>query len=506
MKKIKLFFVSSSVSTIIGGVIFGLAFILFSCASKESDYSPNSNYYPPSTPAYNIGGNSYNYVRENSFVNVAKQPISTFSIDADGASYANVRRHIQQYSVLPPRVAVRTEELINYFDLDYPFVSTTDPISLNGEISECPWNDKNKLMRIGIKGKPIPKESLPASNFVFLIDVSGSMATDDKLELLKKGFRYIADELLSKDRVAIVTYSGKASVALPSTSGDDKATIKRAIDGLSAGGGTAGGSGINTAYEIARQNFVEGGNNRVVLGTDGDFNVGITDQNQLVQLIKSKKDLGIYLTVLGVGFENLKEGELEQIANNGNGNFEYIDNIEQMRKVFIYDYSKFYTVAKDVKVQIRFNPDAVNSYRLIGYENRSLASKDFTNDSKDAGEIGSNQNITALYELVMNSDYLPNVTSNVFSVDCRYKKIGSEVSSLLELQIADTGTTFANSSDFMKFTASVASFSMLISYSSYKGTTSYDGIISWLEGVNLSDTHEFKAEFKKLVQTAKQLK
>ena len=282
----------------------------------------------------------------------------------------------------------------------------------------------------------------------------------------------------------------------------EKEKIKNAIDKLGAGGSTAGAQGIITAYEIAQQQFIENGNNRIVIGTDGDFNVGPSSQEELVKLIEEKRDLGIYITVLGVGRGNLNDAALEQIANNGNGTYEYIDNIEQLKKVFIYDYNKFYTVAKDVKIQVEFNPINVEAYRLIGYENRVLENEDFEDDKKDAGEIGSNQNITALYEIVPKGN-ANNQNETTFTIDFRYKNPDSDTSIPLELEIFDQGKTFNQASDFMKFTSSVASFSMLLSESEYLGTSSYDTILEWLNTSNLNDEHGFKAEFKELVKTAK---
>lgn len=450
-----------------------------------------------------VQGDTYNDIEENPFIQVVEEPISTFSIDADGASYANVRRFILQDNQLPPKQAVRTEELINYFSLDYDYVDATHPIALNGEVSVCPWNSANKLIRIGIKGKPIPEDDMPPSNFVFLIDVSGSMSSPDKLELLKNGFKLFVDELTAADRVAIVTYAGSAGLVLPSTSGDEKTIIKNAINGLGSGGGTAGAQGILTAYDIAQQNFIQGGNNRIIIGTDGDFNIGISNQEDLVTLIEEKRDLGIYLTVLGVGRGNLNDAALEQIANNGNGTYEYIDNIEQLQKVFMYDYSKFYTVAKDVKVQVEFMNDQVEAYRLIGYENRLLGTEDFDDDEEDAGEIGANQNITALYEIIPAENSSQNELA--FKINFRYKQPDSTSSTEINLGIIDEGKLFEQASDFMKFTAGVASFSMLITESQYKGTSSYDQVKTWIQNTTLTDTHNFKAEFIQLVETAKSL-
>jgi Ca-activated chloride channel family protein len=495
-------------------LIVGLCVIGFlsNCSFEESHpgdpgivgdmFNGRPSYYGE---GYNfVPGDVYDKVEENPFVQVTEQPVSTFSIDADGASYANVRRFIQQDNQMPPKEAIRTEELINYFNLDYPYTGGSHPISLQGEVSQCPWNASNKLIRIGIKGKPISPNELPPSNFVFLIDVSGSMGSEDKLELLKSGFNYFVDGLAATDRVAIVTYAGSAGVALASTSGLHKGDIKKAIDALGSGGSTAGAQGIITAYEIAQQNFIAGGNNRVVLGTDGDFNVGPSSQDELVSLIEAKRDLGIFLTVLGVGRGNLNDAGLEQIANNGNGTYEYIDNIEQLRKVFVYEYSKFFTVAKDVKVQVEFNPANVEAYRLIGYENRLLNEEDFEDDTKDAGEIGANQNITALYEIVpkSNPDYR---TVPTFAIDFRYKHPDEQSSIPLQLEIFDEGKTFPEASDFMKFISGIASFSMVMTDSPYKGSSSYNDVLNWLDQVNLKDEHGFQSEFRSIVEKAKGL-
>lgn len=474
-----------------------LFFGMVSCSERENgDYFDNI-----SMPG---SGDRYAEITENPFINVSDEPISTFSIDADGASYANIRRFIQQDEVLPPRGAIRTEELINYFQLDYPYEEGEHPITVNGEVSSCPWTDGNKLVRIGIKGKPIPQETVPPSNFVFLIDVSGSMGSEDKLDLLKNGFKYFTDQLTAEDRVAIVTYAGSSGVVLASTSGDKKAIIKNAIDKLGSGGATAGAEGIITAYEIAQQNLIEDGNNRVVLGTDGDFNVGPSSQEELVKLIEEKRDLGIFLTVLGVGRGNLNDSALEQIADNGNGTYEYIDNLNQLKKVFIYDYNKFFTVAKDVKVQVEFNPENVEAYRLIGYENRVLENEDFENDKKDAGEIGADQNITALYEIKpkANVDYR-NVPT--FTIDFRYKNPDEDTSIPMELAVFDEGKSFTESSDFMRFTGAVASFSMLIYKSDFKGTSNFDKVKEWLSQTHLDDKHGFKMELRNLVTKAKSL-
>lgn len=449
--------------------------------------------------------NADNYAEfeENPFVSVSDQPISTFSIDADGASYANTRRFLMSDNQLPPKGAVRTEELINYFNLDYQEDNSAHPISLNGEISSCPWNTDHKLIRIGIKGNKIPDSELKASNYVFLIDVSGSMSSEDKLELLMNGFKQLTDELTEDDRVSIVTYAGRSETILSSATGDQKDIIKTAINQLESGGGTAGAEGILTAYDIAVANFIEGGNNRIIIGTDGDFNIGISDHEELITLIEEQRDKGIFLTVLGVGRGNLNDASLEQIANNGNGTYEYVDNEEQLEKVFIHDFHKFYTVAKDVKIQVDFNEQNISEYRLIGYENRVLQNEDFEDDEKDAGEIGSNQNITALYEIKEAQTFRKSVAS--LSIDFRYKNPDEDTSIPLSLAVYDENTSFKEASAHQQFVAAVASFSMHLTDSSYKGNTDYDDILNWLNDSNVEDKHSLKEEFKELVQKAKDL-
>jgi len=381
-----------SVNLLIAGAII---ILLNNCQTFDS--------YPTSGMENLSVADSYNEkykdYGENPFVKVSEQPVSTFSIDADGGSYTNMRRflHLGQ---APPDASVRIEEYINYFTFDYQEPTSGENVSLESEVSSCPWNTEHYLIRVGMKGMSIPEDELPNSNYVFLIDVSGSMNSPDKLGMLKVGFKSMVDNLRDQDRVAIVTYAGDVGLLLESTYGDHKEAIKSAIDQLGAGGSTAGAAGITTAYDIAEENFIVEGNNRVILGTDGDFNVGISSTDELIELIEEKRESGIYLTVLGVGGGNLNDHMMEQIANKGNGNYEYIDNAKQIKKVFTNELAKFYTVAKDAKIQITFDSTMVDSYRLIGYENRALNEEDFENDSTDAGEIGSSQTITALYEQV----------------------------------------------------------------------------------------------------------
>lgn len=479
-------------------------FIAFlnSCSLDSSNYFSGFEEYSNGDA---IKGDNYKDYEENPFIKTSDSPVSTFSTDADGASYSNIRRYILSESTIPPKAAVRTEEMINYFTLQYPFNTTEHPISLNGEISTCPWNNEHKLIRIGIKGKRIPNDQLPPSNFVFLIDVSGSMSSSDKLELLKEGFKLFVDQMSSKDRIAIVTYAGSAGVLLESTSCNEKSKIKTAINNLGAGGSTAGAKGIITAYEIAQKNFIKNGNNRVILGTDGDFNVGISSTDELVKLIEEKRELKIFLTVLGVGRGNLNDNMMEQMADNGNGNYEYLDNLDQLKKVFIYEFSKFYAVAKDVKVQVEFNPELVQEYRLIGYENRVLNEEDFENDAKDAGEIGSDQSVTALYEILPSTTII-NRDKSTFTIKFRYKLPDSDTSIPINLDIYDEGNTFETSSDFMKLSASISSFSMILRDSKYKGTSNFENITSWLKKVYINDDHGYIDEFEAMVIKASKLK
>lgn len=483
--------------------------VLLSVASCEKDYYNEASDLKDSFTNYNggnppeVAGEKYNEIIENPFILVSEEPTSTFSIDADGGSYANSRRMIQNGD-LPIADAIRTEEFINYFPLDYEESQSGHPISLNGEITTCPWSQEHKLIRIGMKGNHIDYADLPSSNIVFLIDVSGSMSSSNKLELLKKSFKKYVDIMRPEDRVSIVTYAGQAGVLLTPTLGTNKATIKNKIDALGAGGSTAGAQGIITAYELAEENFIEGGNNRIIIGTDGDFNVGISDQEELIKLIEEKRESGVFLTTIGVGTGNLNEGMLEQLANNGNGNFEYIDSEEQGEKVFVHEFGKFYTVAKDVKVQVEFNPLLVKAYRLIGYENRLLENEEFEDDTKDAGEIGVDQNITALYEIIPNNEIDP-LLNPAFHIDFRYKFPDEDVSQELQLFITDEGKPFEYASESMRFVAATASFGLLLRDSEYKGDTDYQKIISWVNSAKSYDPHNYREKFLELIKQAQSL-
>ena len=343
---------------------------------------------------------AYDHIVENDFLRVTAEPLSTFSINVDTASYSNVRRFLVENKQLPPKDAVRIEELVNYFKYDYPRPGSEHPLGVSVEAAGCPWNGHNQLVRIGLQGKTIPQEEMPPRNLVFLVDTSGSMASANRLPLFKKALGLLVEQLTAQDRVAIVSYAGTSGVVLPSTAGNQHKKILRAVDSLNASGSTNGGEGIVLAYRIAQDNFIRGGANRVILGTDGDFNVGVTSPAELVRLIEKKRDTGVYLSVLGFGMGNLKDPTLVKLAQHGNGQYAYIDTFAEARKVFVEDVANLVPIAKDVKIQVEFNPAQVQAYRLIGYEARLLKNQDFNDDAKDAGDMGAGHTVTALYEIV----------------------------------------------------------------------------------------------------------
>lgn len=475
-----------------------LVVLLVSCSDFRYSSGPNFNM----DGAYLLNGGEeaaeekYTEYGENKFIKTADEPVSTFGIDADGGSYANTRRFLN-LGQLPPVESVRLEEYINYFTFDYPDPGSEN-VSINTEVSGCPWNEGHFLLRVGLKGKSLDKTEMGSSNLVFLIDVSGSMSSPDKLELLKKGFEMLVDELDGTDRIAIVTYAGADKVVLESTYCDEKSKIKRALRDLDSGGSTAGAQGIITAYEIAKKNFIAGGNNRVIVGSDGDFNVGPSSTEELIKLIEEKRKSGIYLTVLGVGQGNLNDAMMEQLANNGNGNYEYIDNLEQLKKVFVYEKQKFYTVAEDCKIQLTFNEKSVDSYRLIGYENRVLENEEFENDTVDAGEIGASQTITAFYEIIP----AENPEGPFCELEFRYKKPGNKNSILLTHEAANQSVAFNNASENMRFGAAVAGFGLLMKKSEYKGTLRFEDVIDWGHAAVGNDPYGLRSEFLELVETA----
>ena len=481
-----------------------VSLLIISCSHYDESYSFQPYEADQADPA--VPGDRYNDITENPFVLTSEEATSTFSIDADGGSYANVRRFLEQDNQLPPKGAVRTEELINYFDLNYPQPTGEHPIALNGEVSGCPWAPDHRLVRIGIQGKDLPAGAAPTTNFVFLVDVSGSMSSRDKLGLLKTGMHRFVEEMGANDRLSIVTYAGSTRVHLPSTPGSEADAIRRSIDDLSAGGGTNGGDGILLAYEQAEAGFRAEGNNRILIGTDGDFNVGLTGYDELLELIEQKRETGIFLTVLGLGRGNYNEALLEQLANHGNGTYEYLDKVEQLEKVFLHERGKFFTIAKDVKVQVTFEPQLVSAYRLIGYENRVLNNEDFEDDTEDAGEIGAGQNVTALYEIIPAAEPAPAGRSlPSFNIDFRYKQPTATTSVPLGLDVVDEGNTFGQSSDYMRFTAATAGFGLLLLDSEYKGSTTYAEVRRWLSTVELADEFGYRGELTRLVDLASEL-
>ncbi|MBN2893417.1 MAG: VWA domain-containing protein [Bacteroidales bacterium] len=445
----------------------------------------------------------YDKIVENVFISTKDEATSTFSIDVDNASYSNIRRFLD-YGELPPPDAVRIEEMINYFDYTYPEPHGEHPFSIITEISDAPWNTEHRLIHIGIQGKRIDNADLKPSNLVFLIDASGSMEDANKLPLLKKSLGLLLDELSDKDRVSIVVYAGAAGVVLESTPATEKKAIKKALDKLSAGGSTAGGQGIELAYDICQKNLIQDGNNRIILATDGDFNVGMSSNEEMVDLITEyRQKYDIYLTICGFGMGNYKDDKMEQISNAGNGNYFYIDSEKEAEKVFVKDIrANMFTIAKDVKIQVEFNPDYVLEYRLIGYENRVLNNEDFDDDKKDAGELGAGHTVTAIYEVITTNSSL---VTDLMNLKLRYKPIKSETSILLEQKVKSSDyIPLQNTSNNFRFSAAVASFGMLLRGSSYINKFTYDDAIK-LTKDSYNKNDEYQVEFLSLLQTAKSL-
>lgn len=465
-------------------------------------------------PASAFSRENYTHREENGFKETLQSPLSTFSVDVDTASYSNVRRMLKQ-NKFPQAGAVRTEELINYFDYDYPFPQGDAPVSLVHELSGCPWAEGHQLLHIGLKAKPVDMRQAPQSNLVFLIDVSGSMRDD--LDLVKTSLRMLTGQLRTEDRVAIVVYAGAAGTVLKPTQGNDTKTIEDALDRLQAGGSTAGSKGIELAYQMAEQNFIKEGNNRVILATDGDFNVGVTSEAALVRLIEKKRDKGIFLTVLGFGSGNYDDAKSESLADHGNGNYSYIDNLLEAKKVLVQEAGgTLVTVAKDVKLQVEFNPTKVKSYRLIGYENRLLNTEDFADDKKDAGDMGAGHTVTALYEIIPTDSeaevngklrYQQTTPSSVALhsnelalIKYRYKEPKDESSKLLSQAVAAKSLTFEKSSLNHQFSATVAAWGMLLRKSDYKGNISFAWIKKTAGKTKGKDLLGDRGEFIRLVE------
>jgi len=491
-------------------------------AASYTGLAPEPGYIPHNTEGYST-------IHENGFKDVGHNPLSTFSIDVDNASYSNVRRFLNM-GQLPPVDAVRIEEMINYFNYDYPEPSGKHPFSVYTELSACPWNGSHQLLHIGLKGKSIDKSSLPPSNLVFLIDVSGSMSGYNKLPLLKQAFRLLVNELRPEDRVAMVVYAGAAGLVLESTSGSEKQTILAALEQLQSGGSTAGGAGLKLAYKVAQDHFIEDGNNRIILATDGDFNVGSSSNAEMERLIEDKREQGVFMTVLGFGMGNYKDDKMEIIADKGNGNYAYIDNIQEARKVFINEFGgTLFTIAKDVKFQIEFNPARVKGYRLVGYENRLLNDEDFNDDKKDAGEMGAGHTVTALYELIpagsdeelksidplkyqsnrgaqpVSEKVKADPSAELMTVKLRYKQPDGATSTKVEIPVKGRLLKLEQTSENFRFSAAVAEFGMILRNSEFKAEGSMEQVIDLAKGARGEDEEGYRSEFLRMVKLADSL-
>ena len=484
--------------------------------------------YDDWAPGYYDNNEEYSEWDEKGFSSVMKEPLSTFAADVDTASYSNLRRLINDGYMLEdlPDGAVRTEEMINYFAYDYNAPKGKEPFGVTTQISSCPWNDEAELLMIGLQTEEIDYSHAPAANLVFLLDVSGSMFSDDKLPLLQESFGLLAEQLTGKDRVSIVTYAGEDQVVLEGVRGNETKKIKRALNALEAGGGTYGSKGIETAYRLAEENYIEGGNNRIILATDGDLNIGLTSEEELEDLITEKKESGIFLSVLGFGTGNIKDNKMETLADKGNGNYAYIDCLREAKKVLVEEMSAtLLTICKDVKFQVEFNPAVVESYRLLGYENRALAKEDFNDDTKDAGEIGAGHSVTALYEIILKEplgalsekevedlkyskqykeeagvvETSSAATKEWLTISIRYKKPAEDKSNLLEYPVGYECYTNDPTDDYI-FAAAVAEFGLLASHSEYPEDASVKHVERALKSIDLSD--EYKEEFLELVRQA----
>ncbi len=479
----------------------------------------------PSARKSEVSSEEYGRIVESDFLAVKQNPFSTFSIDVDTAAYANVRRFIND-GQLPPPDAVRSEELINYFTYDYPQPKGKEPFAISAEVGDCPWAKGHKLVHIGLQGREIASTNLPPSNLVFLIDCSGSMSDESKLPLLKRSFAMLVEKLRPQDRVSIVTYAGSSGLVLPPTSGKDKSTILAALDRLESGGATAGGEGIVLAYDVAMRNFMPHGNNRIILATDGDFNVGLSSDDELERLIEQKRNSGVFLTVLGFGTGNYKDVRMETLADKGNGNHAYIDTLQEAKKVLVSEFGgTMFTIAKDVKLQVEFNPKLVKGYRLIGYENRMLAAEDFNDDKKDAGELGSGHHVTALYELVP-AESKEKVRDDVdasryqklywvggapgadelMCVKLRYKEPNGSQSKKLSYTVGSQLNPRGGTSENFRWSAAVAEFALLLHDSKYKGSANYAQVVNLADGAKGRDNGGYRSEFVGLVKRAQDLK
>ncbi|MBO4404457.1 MAG: von Willebrand factor type A domain-containing protein [Treponema sp.] len=494
-------------SAFFAAVVFSC--LLVSCSAGDDYYGfPGAGYFgswEPDLETDYFSGDKFDTIIDNPFVLTSEENVSTFSLDADSASYSYMRKSINT-GFLPDESSVRIEEYLNYFTYDYEDPKGNETVALNSEVSSCPWNDEHYLVRLGIKGKSIEAENVPLNNYVFLIDVSGSMNGSDRLPLLKKCLIKMLDSMNPNDRVSIVTYSGHEELLLESTLVENKNLIKSKINSLTANGATNGARAINMAYREALDNYIEGGNNRIIMGTDGDFNVGITSTDALLELVENyaRQEKSVYLTVCGFGYGNLNDAMMEKVSNSGNGTYVYVDSENEMNKVFVEESSRFITVANDCKAQITFNKDLVYMYRLIGYENRVLANEDFENDKTDAAEIGAGQTVTALYEIVPceNCSYDPEskeFAESLFTFDFRYKEKLNEESKLLSC----TQNKFSETcSENMRFAQAVAAFGMVLRKSEYKGSCSLNLVTELLGNGFTFDPSGRRCEFSELVSRA----
>lgn len=488
------------------------------CAADRRAAPSGNVQYHETEPDWNT--EDYDHIVENRFLAVKNNPLSTFSIDVDAASYSNIRRFIKN-GQMPPADAVRIEEMVNYFDYDYPQPEANSemPFSVSTELNDCPWNPAHKLLLIGLQGRVLTPEDLPPANLVFLIDVSGSMQAPNKLPLVKSSLKLLVNQLRPQDRVAIAVYAGAAGMVLPSTAGNDRQKIISAIDALEAGGSTAGAAGIKLAYQIARENFAEGGNNRVILCTDGDFNVGVSSDGELVRIIEKERESGVFLTVLGYGMGNYKDNKMQKLADSGNGNHYYIDDISESKKVLVEEFGgTVYTIAKDVKLQLEFNPAKVQGYRLIGYENRMLRSEDFIDDLKDAGEMGSGHRVTALYEIIpvgVKTTLLADVdelkyqhtsipsraknTDELLTIKVRWKAPDGEKG--LQRDFPVPAAQEQTSSDNFRFAAAVVEFGMLLRNSAFKGSATYADAAKLARSAVGKDPNGYRNELVRMIET-----
>ncbi|MDA3865681.1 MAG: von Willebrand factor type A domain-containing protein [Salinivirgaceae bacterium] len=489
--------------------------------AKHHTMSDVARPYAAIAPGEAFNREGYSTIHENGFKSALAAPLSTFSIDVDAASYSNMRRFLNN-GTKPPIDAVRIEEMINYFDYDYPNPRKEHPFAVYNEVSVAPWNSENLLLHIGIQGEKLDFDKLPPSNIVFLLDVSGSMNNSNKLPLLKKSLQLLVNQLDEDDRIAIVVYAGNSGLVLPSTSGNQKEKILAALNQLQAGGSTAGGAGLELAYKVASENFIRQGNNRIILATDGDFNVGISSNAEMERLIEKKREKGIFISVLGFGMGNYQDSKMEIIADKGNGNYAYIDNILEAKKVLVNEFGgTLFTIAKDVKIQIEFNPAVVESYRLIGYENRLLNNEDFADDKKDAGELGSGHTVTALYEIIpakkdsqtsgvlkyQNTEIKLTAFSakEMATVKFRYKKPDGDKSILMEQIIFNSSTDLNRTSNNYRFSAAVAGFGMLLRDSEFKGNLTWQSVIEMAQNAKGADENGYRSEMIQLIKLANHL-